>query len=129
MSNSITSVGASSTNYDANYSRNLIVSAKLATIGNTQEYITEFFAIGLIRLLRAVNVKSVGQIGSVPLPTQSFKLYGNTTAYWMIAVINGFGSYLAVPDYLVIGYPDITIYDNLDNISAGVNQNQSNVTI
>ncbi len=124
-----TTTGATSTNYDPNYSRNLIVSAKLANIGNTQEYITEFFAIGLIRLLRSINIKSIGQIGSVPLVTQAYKLYGNTTCYWMIAVVNGFGSYLAIPDSLVIGYPDVTILNNLNNISAGVNQNQSNVTI
>ncbi len=124
-----TTVTASSSYYDPSYSRNNVVSAKLAKIGNSSQYITEFFSINIIRLLRSVTLNRQGTIGSVPLPTQSWKLYGNTTAYWLIAVVNGFGSYLAIPDSLVIGYPDISIINNLTNISAGVNLNQSNVTI
>lgn len=120
---------ATSTYYDPTYSRNNLVSAKLAKVGNNSQYITEFFSMDIIRFLRAVNLQQLSKIGSVPLPTQSWKLYGNTTAYWMIAVVNGFGSYLVIPDSLVIGYPDITIVNNLANISAGVNLNQSNVTI
>jgi hypothetical protein len=128
MSNTITP-GVTSTNYDASYSRNNVVTAKLVNIGNTQEYVTEFFSMNLIRLLRAMKLSSVGQIGTVPLTTQSFKLYNNTTAWWMIGLLNGFGNYMVVPSYEVIGYPDITVLNNLTNISTGVNVNQSNVTI
>ncbi len=121
--------GVSSTNYNASYSRNLVVSSKLSKVGNKEEYVTEFFSINLIRLLRSMSLNSICRIGTTQITSQANKLYKNTTCYWMIAVINGFGSYLSVPSETIIGFPDITILNNLTNVSAGVNLNQSNVTI
>jgi hypothetical protein len=118
-----------STNYDATYSRTKVVNAILANQNGQQTYVTEFFAMNLIRLIRAMPLISIARLGGMPITSQANKLYGNTTCYWMICFINGFGSYLCVPENTLIGYPDVTVLQSLNNITAGVNLNQSNVTI
>jgi hypothetical protein len=125
----VQNVSVTSTNYNPAYSRNLVVSAKYSKINNTEQYVTEFFSINLIRLLRSTNLTSIGRLGSVPITTQANKLYSNTTCWWMIALLNGFGNPLAVDQTSIVGYPDITVLNNLTNISTGVSLNQSNVTI
>jgi hypothetical protein len=116
-----------SSTYDGEYSRTKVITSLLNPDNN--EYIPEFFSLNYRRLINNIYPVGVGAITAKPLTTSAYKLYQNTTCWWMIALLNGFGNPLTVPSSTIIGLPDITVLNNIDNVTPTLNLNQSNVTI
>jgi hypothetical protein len=120
-------LNVTSTNYDPQYSRSKVIKSFLNPA--TNEYIPEFFSINYKRLINNITSVGVGAITAKPITTSAYQIYNNTTCWWMIALLNGFGNPLTVDSSLIIGLPDITVLDNIDSTSVTINLNQSNVTI
>lgn len=122
-------INTSSTFYDPNYSRSKVIQNKFYKKGKDQYYVPEFFSMDYIRLMRAMGATTTTNYGFAPITTRAFKLYGNTTCWWMLQLLNGITHPLATPASMIIGLPDVTVLPSLTSVSNTVNINQTNVTI
>jgi hypothetical protein len=115
-----------STNYDPTYSRSAIITNIPDANSN---FTPEFFSIEYKRLLRNLRTTEIGYITNRPLTTIANDYFSNTTCWWMIALMNGFGNPLVTNSELLIALPDITVLTEVNSTSAVINLNQTNTTI
>ena len=127
MSGSASVNPTSSTNYNPQYSRSKVITNILDPVSNT--YVPEFFSINYKRLINNISSIGIGYWTDKPITTISYELFDNTTAWWMLNVINGIGHALALTESFIADIPDITILDRLDTTNNTINLNQSNVTL